>query len=69
LRSFAKTARMIPIGQHQELTILRHTSVGLFLGDEAGEEDVLLPNKYAPKNLRSEISLPFLYTVIMTNGK
>ena len=40
---------MIPIGQHQDLTILRHTTVGLYLGDEAGEEDVLLPNKYCPE--------------------
>lgn len=39
---------MIPIGQHQDLTILRHTSVGLYLGDESGE-DVLLPNKYCPE--------------------
>ena len=41
---------MIPIGQHQELTILRHTSVGLYLGDEEGTEDVLLPNKYCPED-------------------
>ena len=41
---------MIPIGQHQDLTILRHTTVGLFLGDEDGDEDVLLPNKYCPEN-------------------
>ncbi len=40
---------MIAIGQHQDLTILRHTSVGLYLGDESGE-DVLLPNKYCPEN-------------------
>jgi predicted RNA-binding protein (virulence factor B family) len=40
---------LIPIGQHQELTILRHTTVGLYLGDEEGEEDVLLPNKYCPE--------------------
>jgi predicted RNA-binding protein (virulence factor B family) len=40
---------LIPIGQHQELIILRHTTVGLYLGDEAGEEDVLLPNKYCPE--------------------
>ncbi len=39
---------MIHIGQHQELTILRHTTVGLYLGDESGE-DVLLPNKYCPE--------------------
>lgn len=41
---------VIPIGQHQDLTILRHTTVGLFLGDEEGDEDVLLPNKYCPQN-------------------
>ncbi len=41
---------MIPIGQHQELTILRHTSVGLYLGDDEDEEDVLLPNKYCPED-------------------
>jgi uncharacterized protein len=41
---------LIPIGQHQDLTILRHTTVGLFLGDEEGDEDVLLPNKYCPEN-------------------
>jgi predicted RNA-binding protein (virulence factor B family) len=38
---------MIEIGKYNELTILRETSVGLYLGDEAGE-DVLLPNKYCP---------------------
>lgn len=38
---------MIEIGQYNELTILRETSVGLFLGDESGE-DVLLPIKYYP---------------------
>jgi len=41
---------VIPIGQQQDLTILRHTTVGLFLGDDVGEEDVLLPNKYCPEN-------------------
>jgi uncharacterized protein len=50
LISFVKTNyTLIPIGQHQELIILRHTTVGLYLGDEAGEEDVLLPNKYCPE--------------------
>ena len=38
---------MIEIGKYNELTILRWTSVGLYLGDESGE-DVLLPNKYCP---------------------
>lgn len=38
---------MIEIGRYNKLRILRETSVGLFLGDEDGE-DVLLPNKYCP---------------------
>lgn len=33
------------IGQYHELKVLRETSVGLFLGNEAGEE-ILLPNKF-----------------------
>jgi predicted RNA-binding protein (virulence factor B family) len=39
---------MIEIGHYNNLEILRETTVGLFLGDEDGE-DVLLPNKYVPE--------------------
>lgn len=39
---------MIEIGKYNELEILRQTSVGLYLGDEAGE-DILLPIKYSPE--------------------
>lgn len=42
---------MIYIGQYNTLTILRQTSVGLYLGDEAGFE-VLLPNKYLPESFK-----------------
>lgn len=38
---------MILIGQYNTLTILRETSVGLFLGDNE-DNDILLPNKYVP---------------------
>ncbi len=38
---------MIAIGKHHRLQILRKTSVGLYLGNEQGDE-VLLPNKYCP---------------------
>lgn len=38
---------MLQIGQYNTLKVLRHTKVGLFLGDE--ENDILLPNKYVPK--------------------
>ncbi|MFZ1807509.1 MAG: S1-like domain-containing RNA-binding protein [Cyclobacteriaceae bacterium] len=41
---------MIEIGKYNELKILRHTSVGLYLGDETGK-DVLLPNKYCPDDI------------------
>ncbi|WP_423998940.1 CvfB family protein [Maribacter sp. IgM3_T14_3] len=40
---------MIELGRKNNLEILRDTSVGLFLGDEEGN-DVLLPNKYVPTN-------------------
>ncbi len=40
---------MIKLGDYNTLTILRETSVGLFLGDDEGT-DVLLPNKYVPKS-------------------
>lgn len=40
---------MIEIGLKNNLKILRDTSVGLFLGDEEGN-DVLLPNKYVPES-------------------
>jgi predicted RNA-binding protein (virulence factor B family) len=44
---------MIEIGKYNELKILRQTSVGLYLGDENGE-DVLLPNKYCPESFELE---------------
>lgn len=40
---------MIRIGEYNTLEILRETSVGIFLGDASGD-DVLLPNKYVPKD-------------------
>jgi len=36
---------MLNLGIYNQLTILRTTSVGMYLGDEDGN-DVLLPNKY-----------------------
>jgi hypothetical protein len=36
---------MLNLGVYNQLTILRRTSVGMYLGDEDGN-DVLLPNKY-----------------------
>ncbi|MCK5134153.1 MAG: GntR family transcriptional regulator [Bacteroidales bacterium] len=44
---------MIEIGRYNELRILRQASVGLYLGDESGE-DVLLPNKYCSENMKIE---------------
>ena len=38
---------MIQIGQHNTLTIVRDTKVGIYLTD--GTDDILLPNKYVPK--------------------
>lgn len=44
---------MIEIGKYNKLKIIRKTNVGLYLGDESGE-DVLLPNKYCPENYELE---------------
>lgn len=52
---------MIKIGHYNTLRILRETSVGLFLGDESGE-DVLLPNKYVPEEFEIDDMLEvFVY--------
>jgi hypothetical protein len=40
---------MVELGNYNKLTILRSSSVGLFLGDE-DVEDLLLPNKYVPES-------------------
>jgi predicted RNA-binding protein (virulence factor B family) len=42
---------VIEIGKYNDLTILRETSIGLYLGDEEGE-DVLLPTKYCPESFK-----------------
>ncbi len=44
---------MIEIGKYNILSILRQTHIGLYLGDESGE-DVLLPNKYCPEKFEIE---------------
>jgi predicted RNA-binding protein (virulence factor B family) len=53
---------MLQIGQHNTLTILRDTKVGLFLGNGNEIDDVLLPNKYVPKvfEIGEEITV-FIY--------
>ena len=60
--SLAKIKKMLNIGQHNTLTILRDTKVGLFLGNGNEVDDVLLPNKYVPKvfEIGEEISV-FVY--------
>ncbi len=40
---------MIELGKFNTLEILRHTSVGLFLGDDQ-HSGILLPNKYVPED-------------------
>ncbi|MFT5723102.1 MAG: putative RNA-binding protein (virulence factor B family) [Bacteroidia bacterium] len=41
---------MLTVGQYHNLTVLRNTSVGMFLGDLKGSE-ILLPIKYIPAGL------------------
>lgn len=51
---------MIEIGKYNTLKIIRDTQVGLYLSD--GNEDILLPNKYVPRewDLEEEI-IVFVY--------
>lgn len=52
---------MMEIGKYHELKVLRETSVGMFLGNEKGE-DVLLPNIFVPKGCKIGDTLRvFLY--------
>jgi len=57
---------MLKIGKYNNLTILRDTKVGLFLGDPEndpeGIHDVLLPNKYVPNEFEiGEEIVVFVY--------
>ena len=52
---------MIKIGEDNILKVLRETSVGLFLGDEEGN-DVLLPNKYVEEDFKIDDEIKvFIY--------
>ena len=52
---------MIEIGKNNVLRVLRHKSVGVFLGDNEGN-DVLLPNKYVPENIEVDDEIDvFIY--------
>ncbi|MCK5782130.1 MAG: GntR family transcriptional regulator [Flavobacteriales bacterium] len=46
----------LEIGVYHNLTILRETAVGLFLGDDDNNE-VLLPNKYVPEDFKVDEKL------------
>ncbi|MEN8203161.1 MAG: S1-like domain-containing RNA-binding protein [Bacteroidota bacterium] len=52
---------MIEQGKFSSLTIIKRSSFGLFLGDDAGEE-VLLPNKYCTDDMKPGMNLDvFIY--------
>lgn len=52
---------MLTVGQHHKLTVLRSTSVGLFLGNLTGDE-ILLPNKYVPEGIEVDDTIEvFVY--------
>ncbi|MFT7591718.1 MAG: putative RNA-binding protein (virulence factor B family) [bacterium] len=52
---------MLEVGKYHHLTVLRDTSVGMFLGDLKGNE-ILLPIKYIPKGLAIDDSIEvFVY--------
>ncbi len=51
---------MIKLGDYNKLSILRNTTVGLYLGN--GEDEILLPKKYIPKRFEiNEVLEVFVY--------
>lgn len=56
---------MIELGKKQELTVIKKTDFGIYLGEEPGAaERVLLPKKQVPEERQPEISLRFSSTGI-----
>jgi predicted RNA-binding protein (virulence factor B family) len=54
---------MFCLGQLNSLSLIKKTIYGFFLGDADSDQEVLLPNKYAPKDLELDDSIDvFLYT-------
>lgn len=54
---------MFRLGKFNQLTALRKTTFGFFLGEIDGDQEVLLPNKYVPKSLNIDDTIDvFLYT-------
>ena len=54
---------MLNLGQFNTLYALRRTTPGMFLGEEDGDEGVLLPNKYVADDLKPGDSIEvFLHT-------
>lgn len=54
---------MLYLGKVNSLRVFRKTAHGVFLGELGGEQDVLLPKKYVPDNLKVDAVIDvFLYT-------
>ena len=54
---------VLDLGKINSLRALRNTPFGMFLGDDEDDQEVLLPNKYVPKDLEIDHLIDvFLYT-------
>ena len=51
---FPKKRNMIRLGRYNRLTAFRETEYGWYLTDEDQSEEVLLPNKFVPKDLEQD---------------
>ena len=53
---------MIEIGKFSNLDIVKEVDFGVYLSDEYGEEEILLPSKYVPENCKTGDTLKvFIY--------
>ena len=61
LQQYIIETAMIELGKNNTMRALRMTSVGMYLGNEAGEE-LLLPNKYVPEGFEVDDDIDvFIY--------
>lgn len=59
---FSYLCRVIAVGKYNTLKILKESEFGLFLTDETGEEEVLLPNKHKPESFEIDDEIKvFIY--------
>lgn len=56
---------MALVGRYNSLQVVKHTNFGLYL-DGAQDGEILLPNRYIPKDIPSEMKTGLTFSFIWT---